>query len=411
MNNKSILLSLLFLLSFTTFSQSQNFGYRFKKDKNKVVIPFEVYNNLIIVQVRMNGLPMKFILDTGVHNTILVQKSYADILNVDYDRTISLLGADRSQVMTAHVASGINMELDNIINTSEMMLVLEEDYLDFEKIFGTDVHGIIGFEMFRRFVIKINYIYNTITLYQPESFRKPRGARYTSHHISIEKAKPYMEFDLTLENQDTVHGKFLLDTGASFDILVDINSSDKLAFPEKTIVGDMGRGLGGLLEGKIGRLHQINFEPFQFNDLTTFYQNDTLFNQFFKDKSRTGIIGGGVLSRFQVIFDYSNNLVYFKKNKNYKKPFKFNMTGIILAEGEDKAIMHSIKSVLPNSPASEADILPGDKILRINNYWGPELTRSFVKTIFKSKEGEKLKIWIVRENQIVTKTIVLKSLI
>jgi hypothetical protein len=197
--------------------------------------------------------------------------------------------------------------------------------------------------------------------------------------------------DITLENEDTVHGKLLLDTGASFDLLLDINSSDKIDFPKNVIAGNMGHGLGGALKGRIGRVHQIDFEPFQFDRMVTFYQNDTIFNGVIRDSYRHGIIGGGVLSRFVVIFDYPNNLVYFKKNKRYKIPFYFNMSGIILADNDNNAVSHVIKSVVPNSPASEAEIIPGDRIIRMGNIIAPQLTRTYIKTEFKTKEGKKIK--------------------
>ncbi len=217
--------------------------------------------------------------------------------------------------------------------------------------------------------------------------------------------------NVTLENEDTVHGKFLLDTGASFDLLLDINSSDKIDFPKNVITGDMGHGLGGALEGKIGRVQKVDFEPFGFERITTFYQDDTIFNEMIVHNNRNGIVGGGVLSRFIVIFDYPNNLVYFKKNNKYNVPFYYNMSGIVLADTDNNAVSHVIQEIIPNSPASEAEIISGDRIVKMGSIRSPELTRTYIKTAFKTKKGKKIKLTILRGDEVLIKYIRLRELI
>jgi len=342
----------------------------------------------------------------------LVKREYADVIGMEFDREVSLLGADKNQIMKAYVANDVNMTLgDHIVNEREVLLVLDEDYLEFERLFGVSVQGIVGFEIFRSFAVKISYSNKTITLYNKDKFKAPRSKKYHDYYISIESTKPYMKMNATLDNKDTIRGKFLLDTGASFDLLLDINSSDKIDFPENVIDGDMGHGLGGALDGKIGRIQQIDFEPFVFEKMTTFYQDDTTFNKLIDDHERNGIIGGGVLSRFTVIFDYPSNLVYFKKNRKYKEPFYYNMSGIVLADTDNNAASHVIKEVLPNSPASEAEIIPGDKIIKMTGLQFPELTRTYIKTIFKTKKGKRIKLTILRGEKILTKHITLRELI
>ena len=74
MNNKIILL-LLFIYSNVSFAQriTEDFdeprmlGFALPEGKDKVTIPFEVYNNLIVINIVLNNtLPLKFVLDTGI---------------------------------------------------------------------------------------------------------------------------------------------------------------------------------------------------------------------------------------------------------------------------------------------------------------------------------------------------------
>ena len=80
-----------FLTSFPVFSQV--LGFSLADGKTKVEIPIEIYNNLIVVPVVLNGaLPLKFILDTGVRTAILTEKTFSDILNLAYSRKYTISG-------------------------------------------------------------------------------------------------------------------------------------------------------------------------------------------------------------------------------------------------------------------------------------------------------------------------------
>ena len=81
---------LVIFYSANSFSQepSNNFpkamplGFVIPDGYDKVTIPFEVYNNLIVIDVLLNrSLPLKFVLDTGVRSTVLTEKTLTDLLN------------------------------------------------------------------------------------------------------------------------------------------------------------------------------------------------------------------------------------------------------------------------------------------------------------------------------------------
>mgnify|MGYP000123774032 CR=1 FL=1 len=196
--------------------------------------------------------------------------------------------------------------------------------------------GIIGYELFKDFVVKIDYNNKKLILYKHKSF-KYNQRRYETFDIELSYGKPYINTPISLHNKDTVNGRFLLDTGASFDFLLDVNSSPKITFPPKTIRGDLGRGLGGLLDGVVGRVDSLMFSPFSFQEVITFYQNDTIFSELNELTNRNGIIGDGILKRFIAIFDYKNKKLYLRKGRDYNAPFKFDMSGILLEDGENES--------------------------------------------------------------------------
>ena len=86
-----IYVSLVILFSAPLHGQ---FNFDLGKDK-EVTLKFEATNHFIIMDVMFsNVLPLKFIFDTGSEHTLLFKKEYADLLGIEYDRKIPLMGSD-----------------------------------------------------------------------------------------------------------------------------------------------------------------------------------------------------------------------------------------------------------------------------------------------------------------------------
>ncbi len=64
-------LGLLCCVSAAHGQEARTLGLALPEGRNKVRIPFEIHDNLIVIPVVLNGsLPLNFILDTGVQDEI-----------------------------------------------------------------------------------------------------------------------------------------------------------------------------------------------------------------------------------------------------------------------------------------------------------------------------------------------------
>src|SRR6187455_1166384 len=107
---RSLVFSFLFLGA--THLQGQQLGFALAHGKKRVQIPIEVYNNLVVVPVVLNdALPLKFILDTGVRTSILTQKTFSDILNLQYSRKYTISGPGGINLVDAYVTNNVSLEL------------------------------------------------------------------------------------------------------------------------------------------------------------------------------------------------------------------------------------------------------------------------------------------------------------
>jgi predicted aspartyl protease len=399
-----LLLAVLFNL-IPLFTFSQTLGFVMKEDRDKVQIPVEVINNLVVVPLVLNGqVPLKFILDTGVRTTILTQKTYADILELNYTKRYTISGAGGEKLVDAFVTNNVTLEIPGIKGTGHAMLVLEDDYLEMRNYLGADVQGILGYELFSRFVVQFDYEKKQVTLWKPEHF-KPRRS-YESLPITIEDTKPYVLLDIKENPSHKEELKLLMDTGASHGLILDSESSDNLHIPEKNIKSIIGRGLGGVINGRIGRIKSLHIGKYNLERVIANYPDPNSYLDTLLTKGtveRNGALGGEIMSRFKVIFDYPREKVYFRKNPSFRNKFNYNMSGLTIKAKGASLRTFEITNIRPNSPAEKSGLLAGDIISVINGLPANQLDLSSINGFFNTKPGKRISLDINRSGKVLKK--------
>ncbi|HLZ17338.1 MAG TPA: retropepsin-like aspartic protease, partial [Cyclobacteriaceae bacterium] len=147
-------------------------GFSLANGATKAEIPIEIHNNLVVVPVILNNqLPLKFIVDTGVRTTILTDKLYSDILHLAYSKKFTITAPGGESMVNAYITNNVTIDMPGVHGRGHAMLVLENDFLELRNSLGSEVHGILGYELFSRFVIKIDYEAKILTLMLPQKFK------------------------------------------------------------------------------------------------------------------------------------------------------------------------------------------------------------------------------------------------
>ncbi|HNP94739.1 MAG TPA: aspartyl protease family protein [Cyclobacteriaceae bacterium] len=397
---RKFLLSLILALS-STFCLAQYYGFKIESDRNKVIIPVEILNNMVVVPVVLNNqIPLKFILDTGVRTTVLTQKTYSDILGLDYSKEIVVSGPGNEKLVHAFVTDNVTFDLPGVHGKGHSMLVLEKDYLELRNYLGAEVHGILGYELFSRFIVQMDYERKRIILYLPNRFRK-RG-RYQTLPISVEDTKPFVTVTTRMNPETSLNAKLLMDTGASHGLILDPESEKRISVPEKNLNSIIGRGLGGEITGKIGRIDALEMGKYKIENIIANFPDPNSYMDTLLTKSniyRNGAIGGEILSRFSVIFNFPKEEVYLKKNSSYRKHFNYDMSGITVKAIGARLRTYEITNLRHDSPADLAGLKEGDQIIAINGSMVFNMDLNHVNGFFNSKEGKRVSVEVEREGK------------
>lgn len=400
---------LLLALALPAFCEAQ-LGFTIMEGRKHVQFPIEVCNNLVVIPVVLNGqLPLKFILDTGVRTTILTEKTFSDILKLTYGRHYLVAGPGGEKIVEAYVTNNVTLDLPGVHGEGHAMLVLEKDYLELRNYLGTDVQGILGYEVFSRFIVEVNYESRQLSLTLPESFHPRKN--YQMLPITIQDTKPYLQVPVQMKDGVIVNAKLLVDSGASHGLVLDPSSNSQIEIPQKHVSSLIGRGLGGLITGQIARIKSLELGKYKIENVIVNFPDPNSYTDTLKasDVFRNGAVGGEILSRFTTIYNFPGEKIYLKKNSSFRKDFNFNMSGLTVKAKGSRLRKFEVTDVRKDSAADKADIKDGDELLSINGYPTSDLDLNSINGYFNTKPGKKIKLELLRNGVKLVKKLILES--
>ena len=300
---------ILFLL-YWSFCNSQD-GFKINSNKNKISFPFKFINNLIFIPIKVNGLELNFLLDTGVEETVLFgleDSETSTFINVE---KIQLKGFGNNDYVEGLKSNNNILSCDNYIdNNHELYIVLDQNF-NFSSQIGIPVNGIIGYKFFKNYLIETNYSKHKITIHKENpKIRKKLNTKYSGSYINIEYNKPYLTTKINL-NQKEINTKMLIDSGSGDALWLFENQKNKIEIPNNNFEDYLGRGFSGELFGKRAKIQKLTINKFEFNNPLTAFPDSLAISYSKIVQDREGSIGGEILKRFDVIYDYPNQKILY----------------------------------------------------------------------------------------------------
>jgi hypothetical protein len=420
-------------------------GFELPEGKESQRIRFQLVNNLIVVPMTVNGAKLSFILDTGVSKPILFNLSGQDSVELKDVSEITIRGLGEGEPIKALSSLGNSFRLKDLVNNDQELYVVMDHKLNFSPSLGIPIHGIIGYDLFRNHVVEVNYKSQILKFYKPGTHTVKTGRRTQKLPLSIVNNKPYINGKVRVEDENNVAVKLLVDTGSSDAVWLFSDVDRGLEVPLKHYDDYLGKGLSGNIFGKRTMVNSLSIGEFNFSDAKAAFPDMQSFSALKTLGSRNGSVGGEILRRFNIVFDYPGNSITLTKNGNYSDSFEFNMSGIELQHNGVRYIAERIAdargvvksdektfgdvqilvenrtrlSLVPEiivsgiragSPAAEAGLKEGDVILAVN---GKKIHRYKLQEIHRmlnEKEGKRVRVLIERFNRDLLFSFVLRSL-
>ncbi len=395
---------LLFLFFFSEIILSQD-RFVLPEQKNEVTVPFEFVNNLIILKVAVNKVPLNLLFDTGIQQTILINVKTPDSLNLKFLQKRNFTGVGKDKKIIKGLLS-TNNRIDiggKIFNKQAAIYIITGTEFHFSESIGVNINGFIGGELIKDYIVKIDYKRKQIHFYKHRNFNYKKLKRYHYFPLEIYHDKPYIKALVQIHKKaPPVDLKFLIDTGNSDAVWLFTSKKLKMPSYQKTVKDYFGLGFSGEIQGEKAKAHIFQLDKkYRFKKVYVSIPDSIYFAHFIQAHPFDGLIGNEVMRRFYVVFDYQNKALYLKRYRhNYHEPFSFNDTGIYLSydgkipvkvkfletqfetntkdnsysivtqsaytykyEMRDRIIIQYIRK---NSPADRAGLAKGDILLEIN---------------------------------------------
>ncbi len=425
--------------------------YRMTEGKSFEKVKFELINNLIIIPVEVNGVKLSFILDSGVNKPILFNLSDQDSIQLNNVSEISIRGLGTGEPIKALRSKGNTFSLKNIVNNDQQLYVVLDKEMNFSPSLGVPIHGIIGYDLFRDFVVDINYHAKSIKFYDPERYNYKSSKKIQTLPLTILDSKAYVDGSVITEDNREIPVKLLVDTGSGDAIWLFKDLEKGIGIPAKNFDDYLGKGLNGHIFGKRTKIKGIKIGDFTLEEVKAAFPDMESYSAIKNLGDRNGSVGGEILKRFDIVFNYSRNAITLRKNGNFESPFHYNISGINvqhngvryiaerlieakevpmapgLGKGnssfgnvqllmEDRTRLSLVPEIIVSgiragSPAHEAGLKEGDIILAIN---GKPIHRYKLQEVVKmlnEKEGKRIQVLIERFNQDLLFSFVLENVL
>lgn len=424
---KAVILCFILIYVLPTLGQE---GFVFEKNVDKVEIPFQLINNLIFIPIKVNGVELNFLLDSGVEETILFSmedKKEVNFLNVE---KITLRGLGSEASIEGLKSKNNFLEIPGLKSTSHLLYIILDQGFNLSYHIGIPVNGIIGYPFLKDNLVEINYEKKRITVYKhSKEIRKKLDKKFQNLPISIERLKPYVIGNVVVDVAK-IPVKLLIDIGNSDAIWLFQNNPKKIKVPEKNFEDYLGKGFSGDVEGKRAQIKEFSLSNFEFYKPVVAFPDTISVKSVTMVKDRSGSIGAEILKRFTVVFDYPNQRMYLKKNRHFSAPFSYNKSGIELQHYGLQWVQQTVPfetatvsggtnifnnfkyrfelkpvylivNVRKNSAAGISGLQKGDILVSINGFPAYKYSLEKINSILKADEERSVILEVEREKKLL----------
>jgi hypothetical protein len=367
-------------------------------------IPVELWESLAFVRCRVNGSePAWFVFDTGAS---------INVLDLDFAAKLNLDLSDKQkhprsgqEIIKVH---GLKFSLPGVELTGQTATVI--NLADIALFAGHPTAGVFGYEWLRQAVAEIDYAGRTIALFDPQAYAFPSGGEKLA--LAVVGNWPVIMVRLEQSGLPPVENRIILDSGSltAVSLMTGSLARDTVELPVSAGITGVGAG-----NSRAGRLEAVTVGKWTFKNVpAVFPAAGTAEPPDYLTKavasSGIGLIGGQLMCRIKLVFDYPGQTLWMEPNPGWDRPFEWDGSGAVVMSADLTFQSFRVLGVIKGSPAAEAGLAAGDVITAVNGRPAGEFTLPQFRGMLK-RDGDRITLEVRRGKEIRKVTFVLRTLI
>jgi predicted aspartyl protease len=321
----------------------------------------EVSQNVMFTQLTVHGKKLRFLVDTGAAESVLDADTAA---RLKLKPTGAVSVATSGAAVTAGYLKSVEVSAPGVTLHEVPFLVTSLGQM--ATHFGRHVDGILGYEVFARFSVTLDYEARQLRLAEPIGKAAPVQPCVP---LGLLERVPYVSATVVAPDGTERTGSFLVDTGASGALQLEGNlATDPALRGAQQGRRSTAHGVGGGFE-----IVTLPFRALQLGPYELLAPRIALRSSPRTDRL-DGLLGGAILARFTVRFIYATHSMCLVPNHAYKEAFTSELAGFTPVWTWPDLKPLSVESVSPGSPAEHAGLRAGDVIEFVDRRPGSALT-------------------------------------
>lgn len=295
--------------AFSMPSMANKTQWKLPEGKDHVDIPFIVQDDKILLPIKLGDKTFQIMFDTGA-DLVLGNKAIEQIgLKPEMVGESIGVGSGSEKAGVVAIAS---MTLGDLQRTNAIIQTSDYDF-DRTVVSGKQpCDGLLGADLLRQFAVHIDFDHQILTLISPTRF----------HYAGVAQRIPMRQLDNTqplIDGEIEGHAATLmLDTGSAGNLMVNspfVQQNDLLYHLRTTREIQTGRGLGGAVYGRLANIETLKLGYVHLPVLGASLAR--MHSGMLANERVAGVVGYGVLRRFNITFDTAGGAIYLEPNSHY----------------------------------------------------------------------------------------------
>jgi hypothetical protein len=343
----------------------------------RCAVPIQVRGSAVFVPVQVNGRAALFLFDSAAGWHCLNRRIADDWRLKMREHPSGAQGAGDGIVRSAEVL-GAKLRLGDLELPFTPAAATDLDGVAARR--SEDLDGLLGAPLLRHYVVEIDLDAAILKVYDAAGWTY--GGAGEELPVRVDSmGTPHLRVRFRAPGGVALVGEFKIDSAASSATLMFASPFivrnrllDTVRAAGAPLLPDELGGVGGtsrmwytrLAEAQVGR---TAFER-PWAGLVEAKGGTLAATQI------AGIVGGGLMHRYKVIYDCPRNRIFLEEGKRIREPFEIDMSGLRWTSPRENRREYRVRAVIPGSPAARAGLETGDLLLTLDGIPAADIDRT-----------------------------------